>query len=60
MGLEISTHYSSHSFHLMSAELYEDIGYHSRIQAVTVFGNRPSFNKFVALLNFSMGVNGET
>ncbi len=27
----------------MSAKLYEDIGYHDRIQAVTFLGNRASF-----------------
>ncbi len=32
IGLEISKHYSSYSFHLMSAKLYEDIiGYHGGI-----------------------------
>ena len=43
MGLEISKRYSSHSFHLMSAKRYEDIGYHGAIQAITFLGNRPSF-----------------
>ena len=28
MGLEISKRFSSYSFHLMSAKLYEDISYH--------------------------------
>ncbi len=49
MGLEISKSYSSHSFHLMSAKLYEDLGYHARIQAVTFLGNRLCFKNFVAL-----------
>ncbi len=60
MGLEISKRYSSHSFHLMPAKLYEDIGYHGGIQAVTFLGNRLSFKNFVALWNFNMGVNGKT
>ncbi len=43
MGLEISKRYSSCNFHLMSVKLYENIGYHGGIQAVTFLGNRPSF-----------------
>ncbi len=31
------------SFHPMSAKLYEDIGYHGGIQAVTFLGSRLSF-----------------
>ena len=42
MGLEISKRYSSHSFHPIQAKLYEDIGYHGGIQAITFLGNRPS------------------
>ncbi len=57
MRLEISKHYSSYSFHLMSVKLYEDIGFHGGIQAITFLGNQPSFKNFVALLNFNMGVN---
>ncbi len=49
MGLEISQRYSSYSFHPISAKLYEDIGSHSGIQAVTFLGNRPSFKNVVAL-----------
>ena len=60
MELEISRRVSSYSFHPMSAKLYEDIGYYSRIQAVTFLGNRSSFKNFVALLNFNMGINGKT
>ena len=41
MGLEISKRYSSYSFHSISAKPYEDIGYHSGIQAVTFLGNQP-------------------
>ncbi len=48
MGLVISKRYSS-SFHPMSAKLYEDIGYHGGIQAVTFLGNRQSLKKSVAL-----------
>ncbi len=29
----------------MSAKLYEDIGYHGRIQTITFLGNRPGFKK---------------
>ena len=57
MGLELSKRYSSYCFDLMSAKLYEDIGYHSGIQAVTFLGNQPSFKNFVALWNFNMEVN---
>ncbi len=39
MGLEISKHYSSYSFHSMSVKFYEVIGYHGGIQAVTILGN---------------------
>ncbi len=42
-GLEISKRFSSYSFHLMSAKLYEDIGYHGGIQAITFIANWPSF-----------------
>ncbi len=34
MGLEISKRFSSYSFYLMSAKLYEDISYHGGIQTV--------------------------
>ena len=49
MGLEISKRFSSYSFHLMSAKLYEDISYHGGIQAITFLGNWPSFKNVVAL-----------
>ena len=55
MGLKISKRYFSYSFHPMSVKLYEDIGYHGGIQAVTFLGNQPSFKKIVALGNFNMG-----
>ncbi len=42
--LEISKLYPSYSFHPMSAKLYEDIGYHGGIQAITFLGNQPNFN----------------
>ena len=48
MGLGISKRYS-YSFHLISATLYEDIEYHSRIRAVPFLGSRPSIKKIVAL-----------
>ena len=32
----------------MSAKLYDDIGYHGRIQVIGFLGNRPSFKDFVA------------
>ena len=38
MGLEISKHYSSYSFHAILGKLYEDIGYHRGIQAHTFLG----------------------
>ncbi len=41
MGLENSKRYS-YSFHQISAKLYEDIGCHGGIQAITSLGNRPS------------------
>ncbi len=59
MGLEISKRYFSYSFHPMSAKLYEDIGDHGGIQAVTFLGNQPSYKHFVTLCNFNMGVNGK-
>ncbi len=60
LGLEISKRYSSYSFHPISAKIYEDIGYHGGIQAVTFRGNRPSFNNhFCGILKFKMGVNGK-
>ena len=43
--------------HPMSLKLYEDIGYHGRIQAVTFLGSQPNLKKNVALWNFNMGVN---
>ncbi len=49
MGLEISKRFSSYSYHLMSAKLYEDISYHGGIQAITFHGNWPSFKKIMAL-----------
>ena len=50
MGLEISKRYSTYNFHLISAKLYDDIGYHDGIQAnITFLGNQPSFIHFVAL-----------
>ncbi len=53
MGLEISKHYSSHSFHLMSAKLYEDIRGHSATMVeyrLSLFlAVSPSFKNFVAL-----------
>ncbi len=49
MGPEISKRYSSHSFHLMLANLYENIGYNGGIQAITLHGNRLGFKNFVAL-----------
>ncbi len=49
MGPDISKRYSSYSFHPMSAKLYEDIGCHSGIQAITFLGSRLSFINFVAL-----------
>ncbi len=48
MGLAISKRYT-YTFHLMSSKLYEDSGYHGRIQAITFLGNQPSFKKIVAL-----------
>ncbi len=36
MRLEISKCYSSYTFHLISAKLYEDIDYHGGIQAITL------------------------
>ncbi len=59
MGLEISKRYSCYSFHPMLLKLYEDIGYHGRIQAVTFLFNRPNLKKNVALWNFNMRVNGK-
>ncbi len=41
-------------------KLYEDIGRHSGIQAITFLGKRPIFINFVALSNFNMGTNGKT
>ncbi len=58
MGLEISKRYSSYSFYPISSKLYEAIGYHDRIQAVTFRGDRPSLKKW-ALWNFNMGVDGK-
>ena len=58
MRLQISKRYSC-SFHPMSGKLYEDIGYHGRIQAITFLGNRLSFKNFVTLWNFTMRVNGK-
>ncbi len=58
MGLEISKRYSSYSFHLVSAKLYDDIGYHGGIQAITFLGNRPSLKAswhFETLTLESMG-----
>ncbi len=50
MGLEILKRYSSYNFHLISAKLYDDTGYHGGIQAnVTFLGNQPSFYIFAAL-----------
>ncbi len=49
MGLEISKCYSPYSFDPMSAKLYDDIGYHGGIQAITFLGNWPSFKTFVTL-----------
>ena len=46
MGLEMSKRYFSYSFHLMSAKLYEDIGYHGGIEAITFLGNWPSLKFF--------------
>ena len=59
MGLEISKSYSSYSFHPMPAKLYEDIGYHGGIQAITVLGNPPSQKHIATLCSFNMGVNGK-
>ena len=49
MGLEISKRFSSYSFHLITAKLYENISYHGGMQTVTFLGNRPSIKNFVAL-----------
>ncbi len=38
--LEVSKRYSHYSFHLISAKLHEDIGYHRWIQAITFLGDR--------------------
>ncbi len=40
IGLEISNHYSSCSFHPMSTKLYEDIGDHGGIQSITSLGQK--------------------
>ncbi len=47
--LRFSKRYSSHSFELISAKIYEDIDSHGGIQTVTFLANRPSFTYFVAL-----------
>ena len=57
--LKISKRYCLYSFHLISPKFYEDIGYHDGIQAVTFFGNQPSFKKIVAHWNFNMWINGK-
>ncbi len=41
-GLEISKYFSPYGFHLISAKLHENIGYHGGMHAVTLLGNRPS------------------
>ncbi len=43
MGLDISRRYS-YNFQPISAKPYEDIAHHGGIQAVSLLGNRPSFN----------------
>ncbi len=40
----------SYSFHLLLAKLYEDIGYHGRIQTVL---------QIYGILNLNMGLNGK-
>ncbi len=61
IGLEISKYYCSYSFYPTSANFYEDIAYHGnmeQLQDVTFLGNWLGVETFVALWNFSMGVNG--
>ncbi len=53
MGLEISKRYSC-SFHPMSDKLYEDIGYHGGIQAITFLGDRPSLFVFLKMCRFEI------
>ncbi len=55
MGLQLSKRFSSYSFHLMSAKLYEDISCHGGIRAVTFLGNQPSFVALWILTCESMG-----
>ena len=49
MELKMSKRYSSYNLHLMSAKLYEYIGYHGGLQGITCLGNRPSFKNVVGL-----------
>ena len=51
MGLKMSKRYFSYSFHLISAKLYEDIGYHGRIQNYFSLEIR-QFKNFCGTLHF--------
>ncbi len=46
-------------FHSISAKFHEDLAYHMEVQAVSIPGDLPSFEKFVSLWNFNLGVNGK-
>ncbi len=46
-GLQISKRYPSYSFHLISAKLYEDIGYHGVIQAANFLDTQSTFTTFM-------------
>ncbi len=49
MEVEIAKRYFSDSFLRIPSQLYEDIAYHTGMQAITLPGNRLSLAKFMAL-----------
>ncbi len=40
-------------------KLHENIDYHGGVQAIIFLGNQPSFENFLTLGNFNVGVNGK-
>ncbi len=45
----VKKHHSSHSFYLIYAKHYGDIGYNAGLQTVTFLDNRPNLKEIVAL-----------
>ncbi len=60
MWLEISKSYSSRTFHVISAKLYEGIAYYGGCRPLLFLEIWPAVKITVAFWNFHMGVNGKS